>query len=141
MKKTLVIIALMVMTITQAQEGRKGETGERMKEATSQEMATMQSKKLTLALDLSDKQESEVYQVLFTQAKKRKANKISKEDRKQLTEEQKKAHKLAMINEKIAVKRSMKNILNKEQYAKWEKSLQKRKNNRGKADKRKDRRD
>lgn len=126
MKKIIVLIALIAMTVAQAQEGRKGERGDRMKNVTPQELATIQSKKLTLALDLSDKQEKEVYQVLFKQAEKRMANKLSKEDREKLTDAQKKAARLERMDEKITIKRNMKSILDKDQYAKWEKTLQRR---------------
>lgn len=135
MKKIIVLIALIAMTVVQAQEGKKGERGDRMKDITPQEMATVQSKKLTLALDLSDKQEKEVYQVLFKQAEKRKANKLSKEDREKLTDAQKKAARVERMDEKIAVKRNMKSILDKDQYAKWEKMIQKKASKRNKGDK------
>ncbi|MGJ8685453.1 MAG: hypothetical protein ACSHWW_12560 [Nonlabens sp.] len=129
MKKLIVIIALLAMTVAQAQEGRKGDRGERMKDVSPQEMATFQSKKMTLALDLSDKQEKEVFQVLLKGAEKRKANKMSREDHEKLTDDQKKAAKIAMMDEKIAMKRAMKKILNDEQYAKWEKMMHKMRGN------------
>ena len=132
MKNIIVLIALMAMTVAQAQQGRKGEKGERMKNVNSQEMATMQSKKMTLALDLSDKQEKEIFQILVNQAENRKANKMSKEDHQKLTDEQKKAKKIAVMDEKIAAKRAMKKILNENQYAKWEKMIQKRMGKRSK---------
>lgn len=141
MKKIIVLIALMVMTVTQAQEGRQGQRGERMKDVSPQEMATVQSKKLTLALDLSDQQEKDVYQILFKQAEKRKANKLSREDREKLTDEQKKEARLKMLDEKIAVKRSMKKILNNDQYAEWEKMMQQRAKKRGKGDRKRKNRD
>ncbi|MBF4983770.1 hypothetical protein FNJ87_05290 [Nonlabens mediterrranea] len=141
MKKIIVLLALMVMTVGQAQDGRKEKRGERMKDVTPQEMATIQSKKLTLALDLSDQQEKDVYQVLFKQAEKRKANKIPREDREKLTDDQKKEARLKMLDEKIAVKRKMKNILNEEQYTKWEKMMKQRGKKRGKGDKNRRKRD
>lgn len=141
MKKIIVLIALMVMTVAQAQQGRKGDRGEKMKDVTPQEMATVQSKKLTLALDLSDQQEKEVYQVLFKQAEKREANKISREDREKLSDNQKKEARLKMLDEKIAVKRNMKKILNNDQYAEWEKMMQQRAKKRGKGDKKRRNRD
>lgn len=141
MKKIIVLIALMVMTVTQAQEGRQGQRGERMKDVSPQEMATVQSKKLTLALDLSDQQEKDVYQILFKQAEKRKANKLSREDREKLTDEQKKEARLKMLDEKIAVKRSMKKILNNDQYAEWKKMMQQRAKKRGKGDRKRKNRD
>ncbi|EAS20036.1 hypothetical protein BBFL7_02436 [Flavobacteria bacterium BBFL7] len=141
MKKIIVLLALMAMTVGQAQDGRKEKRGERMKDVTPQEMATVQSKKLTLALDLSDQQEKDVYQVLFKQAEKRKANKISREDREKLTDDQKKEARLKMLDEKIAVKRKMKNILNEEQYTKWEKMMKQRGKKRGKGDKNRRKRD
>ncbi|WP_438961842.1 hypothetical protein [Nonlabens sp.] len=136
MKKIIVLIALMAVTFAQAQEGRKGERRDRMKDVTPEEMATMQSKKLTLALDLSDQQEKEVYQILFKQAEKRKSNNLSKEEREKLTVDQKKAARIAIMDEKIAVKRNMKSILDKDQYVKWEKMMQKRANKRSKDRKR-----
>lgn len=141
MKKIIVIIALMAMTVAQAQQGRKGDRGERMKNVTSQEMATMQSKRMTLALDLSDHQEKEVYQVLFQQAEKRKANKLTKEDREKLTDDQKKAKRIATIDNKIAVKRAMKKTLDSKQYSKWEKMMKNRKSKRGKGNKKRMKRD
>ncbi|WOI23041.1 hypothetical protein [Nonlabens ulvanivorans] len=141
MKKIIVLIALMAMTVAQAQQGRKGDQGEKKKDVTPQEMATVQSKKLTLALDLSDQQEKEVYQVLFKQAEKREANKISREDREKLSDDQKKEARLKMLDEKIAVKRNMKKILNNDQYAEWEKMMQQRAKKRGKGDKKRRNRD
>jgi len=135
MKKIIVLIALMVMTVAQAQDGRKGERRDRMKDATPQEIATLQSKKMTLDLDLTDKQEKEVYQVLLTQAEKRKANKMSREDRDKLTDEQKKTARIAAMDDRITVKRAMKKTLNEEQYAEWEKTTQNREGKRGKGDK------
>lgn len=135
MKKVIVLIALIAMTVAQAQDGRRGERAERLKDINPQELATMQSKKMTLALDLTDQQEQEVYQVLLTQAEKRKANKLSKEDREKLTDEQKKEARMDMLDEKIAFKRSMKKILDETQYAKWEKMIEKRMRKRGKGEK------
>lgn len=118
MKKILFLLAILSVGITQANNEKKDRTPE--------QIASIQSKKMTLVLDLDAKQQSQVEKVLLVGAKNRMSNKMSKEDREKLTEDQKfKKSETALAN-KIAMKRDMKSILNADQYAKWEKMMAKR---------------
>ena len=118
MKKILFLLAILSVGITQANNEKKDRTPE--------QIASIQSKKMTLVLDLDAKQQSQVEKVLLVGAKNRMSNKMSKEDIEKLTEDQKfKKSETALAN-KIAMKRDMKSILNADQYAKWEKMMAKR---------------
>ena len=89
--------------------------------------AEIQSKQLTLQLDLSEKQQVQVQNVLlkhYTEGKaKRDANRKSD---KKLTEEQKTALKSERLDAQIALKAEMKTILNAEQYVKYSESIKRR---------------
>ncbi|MEO9954094.1 hypothetical protein [Nonlabens sp.] len=118
MKKILFLLAILSVGITQANNGKKDRTPE--------QIASIQSKKMTLALDLDAKQQTQVEKLLLVEAKDRKSNKMNREDRQKLTEEQKFTKSEAALEKKIAMKREMKSILNADQYAKWEKMIAKR---------------
>lgn len=120
MKKVVIGTLLMIASIASAQKEPK------KMDLKPEQIAAVQSKKLTLALDLSDKQQAAVYNVLVKELSLREVNKQSREERAALTSDQ----KVAMLNERldarIAQKRSMQSILDKDQYDRWEKMIQKR---------------
>ncbi|NRD21624.1 hypothetical protein HNV10_00120 [Winogradskyella litoriviva] len=131
MKKLLIIaIALVTFTGFAQREGRKGmdkeNRSELRKDMTPEDIADLKSKKLTLKLDLTDKQQKEVKALILDQATKREK---FRNERKAKAEEQKekpsKEEFVKMQNqrldEQIEMKRKMKNILTAEQYAKFEK--------------------
>lgn len=131
MKKLFLIALALVAIQVSAQERRghkqdKKERAERMSEYTPEEIAELQTKQMTLQLDLTEAQQKQIMAINVENAKSRKA---FMEERKQAMEndEQEKPSKeerLKMKNDildkKIAVKKQMKEILNKEQYEKWE---------------------
>lgn len=128
MKKIVVLIVLMVGITAMAQkpERERGHRGD-MKDMSPEQIATLQTKQMTLALDLSDAQQKEIQSINLENAVKRsekmdemKARKESGEAKK-LTSEERYAMKTAMLDHQIAQKEKMKKILNKEQYEKWEK--------------------
>lgn len=96
-----------------------------MKDLTPQQMAELKTKKLTLALDLSENQQQRVLTLNTAVAKERKqkmaARKAKMEKKEKLTSDE----KYAMLNErldaKIAYKNKMKQILSEDQYKRWEK--------------------
>jgi plasmid maintenance system killer protein len=82
-------------------------------------------KKMTLALDLSEKQQSQIAPLLKTQASKREA---AMEKRKQFRAENKRptadeiyAMRVNQLDNRIAFKNNMKDILTKEQFETFEK--------------------
>lgn len=132
--KNLLLIALAVVTLNvNAQErkkdGQKGAMKERMEmrqDMTPQEMASLQRKKMTLQLDLTEKQQKEVESILLEEAKTRKAKMADRKAKMGKTDGVKpsKEERLKLINERldhqIEMKKKMKSILNAEQYEKFE---------------------
>ncbi len=129
--KKLCILAIAFITLqATAQESKKDLSKtriEKAKEMSAEETAQIQTKKLTLELDLTESQQKEVNALLLEQAKARAEKKenfnknsetkpvITKEDRVKLVNER--------LDGQIAMKAKMKTILNAEQYAKWEQKM------------------
>lgn len=144
---TLIAIALISLNVTaQRPEGEhrkhdKKERRDKFKDFTAEEIATLQTKKMTLALDLSESQKDDVYKLNLETAKERKEKmkareaqkaegkktELSKDERYQLANER--------LDKQIAHKKALKNILSKEQFEKWEQT-QKDRNKKKKAMKR-----
>ncbi|GLB52000.1 DUF4890 domain-containing protein [Neptunitalea chrysea] len=140
MKKLLVLATILVTTVAMAQgnfqEKVKGRDGkdprpgfERMMEDfTPEQIATLKTKRLTLALDLTEKQQKELLKVNTKMATKRKAKfeamKTKREKAKdgefeRPTAEERFAMENERLDEQIAFKNKMKSILTDEQYQKW----------------------
>lgn len=144
--KNLLMIVLAVVTISvSAQErkrdGQKGAMKEHMElhqDMTPQEMASLQTKKMTLQLDLTDKQQKEVESILLEEAKMRKAKMAERKAKMGKTDGVKpsKEERLKMVNERldqqIEMKKKMKAILNAKQYEKFEAMQSNKQNMRGK---------
>ncbi|UAB82462.1 hypothetical protein INR76_06810 [Marixanthomonas sp. SCSIO 43207] len=131
--KNLIIICIVLLGFTgfaqkkqpSKMEARK-EMRENMKSLSPQQKAELHAKKLTLQLDLSEKQEKEVTQLLAKKAEKRATMKESKA-KKDLSETERFERKKQMLDDKIAYKKEMKQILSESQYTKWEESFGKQK--------------
>ncbi|AXT20964.1 hypothetical protein D7030_00300 [Flavobacteriaceae bacterium AU392] len=136
--KKLVFIALAFITLqVTAQEHRRGHRdGQRrgvqkaraLQQLSPEQIAEVQAKRMTLHLDLTEVQQKEIQELLLQQTKARKekieAFKKSRADKN--IERPSKEKRLDLLNERldnqIAMKQKMKNILNEEQYQKWQKS-------------------
>ena len=127
--KNIFLLALALLTFQanaqeQKREMRKAKM-EAAKKMTAEEIATIQTKKLTLHLDLDKSQQDKVYNIHLEQAKKRKAK---MEKLKALKEKGKdvKPDRYKMMNDRldaqIALKKQFKEILTPDQYKKWEAS-------------------
>ena len=146
MKKVLLIaVAFLGLQATAQQQNRERpnrERMERMSDYTPEEMAELQTKKMTLHLDLTEAQQSKIYDINLTNAPVRKAKMTAMKAKKESGDFVKptKEERLAMVNAKldrqIEMKKKMKSILNDEQYAKWE-IAQAKMSQRGKKGKRK----
>lgn len=117
MKKLMILVAILTVGFANAQRG--------MRDSSPEQIASIKSKKMTLALDLNTQQQSQVESILLKEAKERAANKLTKEERAELTKEQKVAKMEEMLEKRIETKRQMKSILNADQYAKFEKMMAK----------------
>lgn len=121
MKKLMVTALLVVGLTTFAQE--KGKRGD-FKEMTPEQRTEMQVKKMTTELNLDEKQQKEVKELLNTQKEDRaemiEKRKEIKETAEKATKEQRAAMKARMDEKKAAVEKKMKTILTNDQYKKWE---------------------
>ena len=97
-----------------------------------EDIADLQTKKMTLHLDLNKSQQEEIKKINLENAKMRKSmmemRKAKKEngDSQILTQEERLKMIHAKLDHKIALKAKMKKVLNEEQYAKWQESQTKR---------------
>jgi periplasmic protein CpxP/Spy len=133
MKKLILIAIAMIAIQVSAQNTKERPNRERspkmdkFQDLTPEEMASIQTKKMTLHLDLNESQQKEIQKLNLENAIERKARmeahkaqkadgnmaKPSKEERLKMMNER--------LNNQIAMKAKMKKILNDEQFAKWEK--------------------
>jgi hypothetical protein len=132
--KKLVLIAIAFIGLQAiAQQGRKqgsnyGERNEKMMNLSAEDMATLQTKKMILHLDLNESQQAKIQKINLENATKRKAmmdeRKAKKEsgELKKPTDEERLKMMNAKLDHKIAMKAKMKDILDDEQYTKWEKA-------------------
>jgi hypothetical protein len=118
-----------MLAIVTAQAQRKIDRTENRRELATNlnpgDLSSIQAKRMTLALDLSDNQEKEIEELLTAKRTNRKENKINREDFKAMSAEQKLAMKEKQMDERIATKRAFKKILNDEQYTEFEKMAKK----------------
>lgn len=148
--KKLILIALAFMALQATAQERqrmqqndsKKERAHKFKDLTPEEAATLQTKKMTLHLDLTEAQQTKIQALNLENAKKRK---VKMEARKPMKEDEDfakptKEERLKMKNERldnqIARKQKMKAILNAEQYEKWSAQSQRRQGKKGSSGKR-----
>ena len=126
----MVVLAICTIQVVAAQGPNQNRKA--MANLEPEEIATLQTKKMTLRLDLTDAQQQDIYKINLENAKLRKAHMAERKARKENSEASKptKEERLAMANKmldhKIEVKAKMKKILNEEQYTKWETAMAKR---------------
>ena len=133
MKNIIYALAILFTLNVAAQEGsdRKDRKEKRemkkdfMQDLTPEQQASLITKKLTLALDLSDNQQQQVLALNTNVAKTRKAKMEAHKAKKEKGNKPTSDERYNMVNErlevKIAYKKSMKKILSTEQYERWEK--------------------
>ena len=121
--KKLIIIAIALITIQGIAQGEKKqrpnsqERLQKMNDLTPDETATLKTKKMTLHLDLNEKQQKDIYKINLENATKRKEMMATMKAKKESGQMEKpsKEQRLAMQNAKldhqIATKAKMKTIL------------------------------
>lgn len=143
MKNLLMIVLALVTLNASAQERKKEASTAWMKEKiearqnmTPEQVAQLQTKKMTLHLDLTTSQQVEVEKLLVSEAKERKAKMEVVKANKESGEKPSQDERLKMQNERldhqIAMKQKMKAILNADQYEKFDAMHSKREGNRDK---------
>ena len=132
MKKIVIIAVAFLALHATGQEGGKNrdfkqESGKRMADFSAEEIASLQTKKMTLHLDLTASQQTKIQKLNLENATRRKAMMEARKARKASgkTEKLSKEERLEMMNTRldnqIARKAELKTILNPEQFEKWEK--------------------
>jgi hypothetical protein len=123
MKKIVsILILVFAFTLTiQAQKKRK-EQGPKL---TVEKHVDFVVKKMTLALDLSEKQQNQIKPLVNVQAASKKAamlqRKENRSEKKRPSSDEIREMRSKQLDRKIAFKNKMKDILNKEQFEKFEK--------------------
>lgn len=125
MKKLIGILTLVMVFSLTANAQKHGHKRGMKADYTPEQIATLQAKKMTLHLNLSDSQQRQVQKLLTEQAVERKAKieelKKLKESGGKLDSNQRFELENQRIDNQIAHKKAMKNILDKDQFEKWEK--------------------
>lgn len=134
MKKIAVVLLLLIAAASFAQDG--GKKKGKLKNITPEEMATLQTKKATLALDLTEKQQEQIKTLLLEKAKIRNSAMSSQKARKDdqgeaVTVDERYAREAERLDYQIAERAELQKILSAEQMAKWE-EMQKRRGHPGK---------
>lgn len=126
MKKAIFTLLFITAFTVMGQEQKQQKSGDAYHEKmTPEQMATLQTKKMVLALDLTQEQQTKIEKLNLENAKNRqakivqwKAEKESGEVKKSTAED-----RFAMANDRldhqIAMHKQMKQILNAEQFEKW----------------------
>lgn len=135
MKKVASILILVVAFAFNAQAQKKGNKkehdGERGPKLTVEQHTDLAVKKMTLVLDLTDKQQEQIKPLINAQAASKKAEMLKRKEnrdaKKKPTSDEIYAMKSAHLDHQIAFKAKMKEILNKEQFEKFEKMKKNRK--------------
>ena len=89
------------------------------KALTPEQEATLWTKKMTLELDLNKNQQDQMYALILGKTKKIKLRMENKPKERPSKEEIYNMH-ISRLDEAIAMKESLKKILNDDQFAKWE---------------------
>ena len=124
MKKLASILILAFAFTVTVQAQKKGKQNDRGPKLTMEQYADLAVKKMNLGLDLSEKQQNQIKPLIHAQAV---ARKVAMESRKENRATNKKpsadqvyAMKSAQLDNQITFKNKLRNILNKEQFEKFE---------------------
>jgi flagellar biosynthesis chaperone FliJ len=127
--KKLVGFGILVLFITFAVNAQQGPKNQKMgNDFTPEQQAEIQTKKLTLALNLNSTQQSEVQALLLKNLSERDKTKqemqLKKESGVAISSDEKYNMQIARLDKQIEQKAAMKNILSEEQFTQWEKMMQ-----------------
>ncbi len=131
MKKVILLVALLAGFTAMAQKGERGNKGD-FKNMSAEQMATLQTKKMTLDLDLTVAQQSKIKAFNLENAKTRKSKMEERQaqkdtsERPKLTSDEQYAKRTERLDAAIAHKSELKKILSTEQFEKWERHHKKR---------------
>lgn len=127
MMKKLISMALLTIFTTMAHAQEQNEPQKRQRqEFTAEQIAELKTKKMALALDLSDKQQRQIYEINKRNAIERKEKieslKALRTEKKQLSSDQLFELKKSRLDKQLAQQAEMKKILNDRQFETWRKT-------------------
>lgn len=128
MKRILILAALCFGLQASAQRKQAKERTP----LTTEQAATLQTKRLALALDLSDAQQKQMQKLQLKVATERMVQRKKHEERRNRenesrpTKDERYAMQVAKLDAQLAHKKEMKSILSETQYATWESKVAKR---------------
>lgn len=122
--KTILSVLVMIIGFSAIGQpphaGTKGEKRmEKIKNMTPEQHATLWSKKMTLELDLNESQQKQVYDLVLNKANNQKKRRTNR-PKERPSDTELYQMKVDQLDEKIAMKKSMKSILTPAQYEIWE---------------------
>lgn len=128
---TFIFFAIAVTFTANAQEKTAQKNKQNRPQFTAEQHTELSVKRMTLALDLNEKQQNQIKPLLIAQATQRKAAmekmKKARETKQRPTDEEIFAMKNQQLDNQIAMKKAMKEILTKEQFEQFEKMAKMRK--------------
>jgi periplasmic protein CpxP/Spy len=123
--KNLIVISLLLFCstlIAQPISRRDGaQHSGKLKDATSEQLATLRAKKLRLELDLTQAQEDQIKTLETERIESMRAQRTDKKDRSALSTDEWVALKQERLNNAILHKQQLKSVLTPTQYEQWEK--------------------
>jgi len=127
MRKILTLsLLLMTFGVMAQQKAHHGQMQKALKELSPEQRATLQSKKMVLALDLDTRQQQQVQTLLkkrFETRQKMRAThrETALDSSKRHTAEERYTFMNARLDQEIAFQQEMKNILTEPQFEQWKK--------------------
>lgn len=127
-----ILVLVFAITFTASAQGKKEQKERQVRpQFTVEQHTVLAVKKMALALDLTEKQQNQIKPLVMAQATKRKdfmeKMKIRKESNQKPTSDELFAMKNQQLDNQIAMKNNMQQILTKEQFEKFEKMSKNRK--------------
>ena len=126
--KNFAVILMMVIAVTftaNAQQKTAQKNRQNRPQFTAEQQTELAVKRMTLALDLNEKQQNQIKPLLMTQAAQRKTAmekmKKARENKQKPSKEELFTMRSQQLDHQIAMKKAMKEILTKEQFEEFEK--------------------
>ena len=132
--KNFALILMMVIAVTftaNAQQKTAQKNRQNRPQFTAEQQTELAVKRMTLALDLNEKQQNQIKPLLLTQTAQRKTAmeklKKARENKQKPSKEELFTMRSQQLDHQIAMKKAMKEILTKEQFEEFEKMVKMRK--------------
>lgn len=126
MKRLILAVVMLTGFLLTAQEGDRFRHKMGAKDLTPEQLATLKTKKLTLALDLTEAQQQAIQKLTLEQVQLHRSKRTEMQERRKddpearPSKEERYKHQLDRLDEMIAHKANMKEVLTETQFEKWE---------------------